>query len=355
MTQQSIGAKNPMSSRETERNDVIGAATAEGTVAVDSWHRQDGKMDGFPSQEYFLDPTNERLRRTIVEKVLPGWLPKGSIFQRGATLVTLGSCFSRELQQAMRRNQEDLQHLWMPSGLNNTFAMRQFFEWVLEGNTSSDAYWYDQHDKGGATKWTPKEERDGYLEAFQATAGFVLTLGLSEVWTDKATGGVFWRGVPERIFDPERHEFRLSTVQENRENIIAITNLIKKHCGDAPVIFSLSPVPLRATFREESCFTADSVSKATLRVAVDEAVRELRSTVENVYYWPSFEIVRWLPAHMERATFGAEGKSRDVDRPIVDLIICTFLDFFFEPGVSDSTEEGAARSTTRRVFASDGS
>ncbi|MEM8755803.1 MAG: GSCFA domain-containing protein, partial [Pseudomonadota bacterium] len=52
----------------------------------------------------------------------------------------------------------------------------------------------------------------------------------------------------------------------------------------------LSPIPLQATFRPNSCMTSNAVSKSILRVAIDETYRELAE--ENVlHYWPSYELV----------------------------------------------------------------
>ena len=46
--------------------------------------------------------------------------------------------------------------------------------------------------------------------------------------------------------------------------------MIRKNNKNASIIFTLSPVPLKATFRNMSCTVANSVSKAILRVALDE-------------------------------------------------------------------------------------
>ena len=59
----------------------------------------------------------------------------------------------------------------------------------------------------------------------------------------------------------------------------------------APIIFTLSPVPLMATFRPVSCLTASSVSKAILRVSIDELMRTF-SADERLLYFPSYEIVK---------------------------------------------------------------
>ena len=100
-------------------------------------------------------------------------------------------------------------------------------------------------------------------------------------------------------YDPARHKFRVSTVEENTRNIRTIYQLIRKHRPEAQVIFSLSPVPLVATFRDMPCLSANSISKAILRVAIDNVVSEFRGS-GKLHYWPSYEIVmeafqnRWM-------------------------------------------------------------
>jgi hypothetical protein len=95
----------------------------------------------------------------------------------------------------------------------------------------------------------------------------------------------------------------VSSVGENVANLREIVRLIRKHVPRAAIVFTLSPVllsadgllhqvpallllprmtsdclphqvPLAATFRGVSCVTANAASKAILRVAVDELMRE---------------------------------------------------------------------------------
>lgn len=175
----------------------------------------------------------------------------------------------------------------MGEGLVNSFVIRQQFEWAWEGKTFDQPLWhgYDAEDFGYDESIRLKTK-----ELFDQTEVFVLTFGLSEVWYDEPTGNVFWRTVPKAAYDPQRHKFRASTVAENADNMRAIHDLIQKHRPGAKTIFTLSPIPLVATFRDVSCITANSVSKSTLRVAVDEVVRE-RGKESELYYWPSYEIV----------------------------------------------------------------
>ena len=107
---------------------------------------------------------------------------------------------------------------------------------------------------------------------------------------------------------------------------------------DAPIVLTLSPVPLNATFRGISCVAADCVSKSTLRVALDGVVGR---GLENVYYWPSFEIVRWVGGHVPWPAYGFNrGDSRHVTRYLVAQIIDAFVEAFYTPAaVADDAGE----------------
>ena len=146
---------------------------------------------------------------------------------------------------------------------------------------------------------------------------FILTFGLPEVWYDAETQNVFWRTVPKQYYDPNRHLFRVSTVEENRHNIDAIYKLICKHRPDAKIIVTLFPIPLIATFRDESCIMANSVSKSVLRVAIDE-VLQARKDERFLFYLPSYEIVM----DVFQAPFKQD--RRHLEAPILDFIMIQF-------------------------------
>jgi hypothetical protein len=245
-------------------------------------------------------------------------------------VITLGSCFARELREHLASLGFASRGIWVPSGLNNTFAILDFVSWCVTGRETGRGYRYDRTAEGTIEDWRPAAEREKYLEAITSAGGFVFTIGLAEVWEDAETGAVFWKGVPESVFDDGRHRFRLSTVEENERNLVDIVELVRRVNESAPIVLTLSPVPLKATFRDVSCIVADSVSKSILRVAVD---RVASRQVPDVYYWPSFEIVRWLGAHRGEASYGADdNRSRHVNRAIVGEIIEAFVESFYAPG-----------------------
>ena len=100
------------------------------------------------------------------------------------------------------------------------------------------------------------------------------------------------------------------------------------HSPTAPIVLTLSPVPLLASYRDISCLTADCVSKSVLRVALDRVTAE---DLEAVYYWPSFEIVKWIGPNLPWPAYGEGGKSRDVNRRLITAIIDAFIETFYTP------------------------
>ena len=257
-----------------------------------------GHFSWYRGEHTNFGPTRVNLfERDAIEKyILQGWLPDQPFIERSTPVVAFGSCFAENISRYLRKRgfnilgkglERNAYIIRCGEGIVNTFAIRQQFEWAFEGREFKEGLW---RDKKGQLLRPVAEVRDETLAIFRSAEVFILTLGLSEVWYDKLTGDVFWRAVPADAFDPERHGFRVSTVAENLDNLRAIVDLIGRHRPDARIVLTLSPVPLVATFRPVSCVSANSVSKAVLRVAIDELMREIGPD-RRVFYFPSYEIV----------------------------------------------------------------
>lgn len=294
--------------------------TGRRSWAPGRWHTDNVSV--FPTAHELY----EDVPRLFREHIVPGHLPPEPLLHAGDTVVTLGSCFAQELRTVLEQAQFSAGSFWIPSGLNNTFAILDFLSWCVTGEGTATAYRYERADGGEIGTWTPLEERERYLGHLRDAGAFVFTIGLAEVWTDKLTGGVFWRGVPERIYEEDRHVFRLSTVEENETNLTRSIELIRSVNANAPIVLTLSPVPLQATFRDISCVTADCVSKSVLRVALDRVMSVPR---ERLYYWPSFELVRWAGAAFDWRAYGSD--ARHVDRYLVHCIVDSFAEAFYGP------------------------
>jgi hypothetical protein len=251
----------------------------------------------FQSSKCIFNPTLADMRQAdAVERyILQGWLPDKPFIDQSTQITAFGSCFAANISNYLKSRQYNLLTkqeieayiIDIGEGLVNTFAIRQQFEWAFENIQPDGDLWYGYKAQHFAYDETIRQNT---LEIFSKTDVFILTFGLSEIWYDEPTGAVFWKAVPADKVDPSRHKFRVSTVSENRDNIRAIYDLIRKHRPEAKLICTLSPIPLIATFRPVSCITANMVSKAVLRSALDEVHREVAKD-GHFFYWPSYEIV----------------------------------------------------------------
>jgi hypothetical protein len=209
--------------------------------------------------------------------------------------VAFGSCFASHISKFLKdrgynvatQKGGEAYVARMGAGIVNTFAVRQQFEWAWLNKFPQVELWhgYDAHALG-----YDEEVRLKTKALLDNADVFIITLGLAEIWYDEPTSEVFWRAVPKEYFDASRHKFRVSSVEENLNNLKAICQLIKEYRPNARIVFTLSPIPLMATFRDLSCCVANSVSKSILRVALDELMRSV-DTDANIYYFPSYEIV----------------------------------------------------------------
>ena len=262
-----------------------------------SWYR--GSTLNFTPSKLNLTEA-DALERYIAH----GWAPEKPILEPDAGILAVGSCFAQYIAQHLRRRRRRMRIndgmncnvLAYGAGFVNTFTLRQQFEWAfglreIEGSTLFVEHGENQHELPGIKLMeTTPTVRQVTRQLIESTDAFILTLGLSEVWYERESGDVFFGAVPSDVYDEERHAFRVTTVEENRANLFALYRLLRARKPDSPIIFTLSPVPLTATFRPVSCLTANCVSKAVLRVAVDELLREVDDD-PLLYYWPSYEIV----------------------------------------------------------------
>lgn len=255
--------------------------------------------------------------------ILRGWLPPEPFITPETKVTAFGSCFAEHIGNYLNdrnytiltKSDANAYVVQVHEGMVNSYAIRQQFDWAFRGLAPTTGLWHgyqaEEYEYDEAVRQTT-------LDMFEQTGVFILTFGLSEVWYDEPTGEVFWRAVPAEVFDPDRHKFRVTTVAENAANMRAIYDTIREFRPDARIIFTLSPIPLLATFRPVSCITANAVSKAILRAAIDEVHRDVAAE-GKLFYWPSYEIVQ--------EAFGAgryRTDRRHIHERILDYVMALF-------------------------------
>jgi hypothetical protein len=244
--------------------------------------------------EALFNPSLPDMRQpdAIDDLILSGWAPTAPFIGRDTRVTFVGGCYGGVLANHLKtvsfaapgEAAIEPRFILLNETLSTSFALRQMFEWEFEGIKPDPAL-----TKGNRALeinysdelWKPT------LENLAQADVYVLLISSAEIWQDEPTGAVLWREVPGA--NPARQKFRTSTVEENRANLRAIYALMRKHRPGAKLICALSPIPIIATYRRESCIHANIVSKAVLCVAMDEFHREVADE-GHLFYWPLYDV-----------------------------------------------------------------
>ena len=236
---------------------------------------------------------------------------------KSSRVVTVGSCFAANMAHGLRTNGVTATNLTVGEAVNSTYANLEFFEWALCLSQSVSDEFFQKFGK---------EEVEALLR--QADL-LIYTLGVAPCFFEASTGKFVLpqKGAGVRGVMKGKYVFRTTTVQENYNNLKSIISIVRRANPAIQIVFSLSPVPLLSTLEPRSAIEADCISKATLRVAVDQVIGDFSSCV----YWPSFEIVKWLGSYIPGMYGNEDGSTHHVSEGAIDLIVRAFIQMFGEP------------------------
>jgi hypothetical protein len=228
-------------------------------------------------------------------------------------MVTFGSCFAANLANALNHDGIETHNLGMGEIFNSTYSNLELIEWLF-GIRASAAETILQNFGDG---------RDEIAKWVKEADVIIYTLGVAPCYFEVATGSFILPGRIEGVRGAisGKYIFRTTSVDENYLNLCKLTSIIREYNPNCKFVFSLSPVPLAATLEKRSIMEADCLSKATLRLAVEQLIRD----TQDCLYWPAFEMVRWLGAYIPRM-YGEEDESPfHVSERVVRTIIRLFL------------------------------
>lgn len=284
----------------------------------------------FPSSLRGVEP--EQFMRS---HVCGPYAPPTPPVDKSTRIITLGSCFAGNVAKAFSARDYDIIHYTFSERLFTTFATREFFA-SLQSGAVPDAL-IDNDPKNASRV-------DGIRASLADGCTVIMTLGMSMCWYDKTTGkmihdpigkeakydfetGEFTTGgkigIKERL---SRYEMRHTDVGENADNLDAVVRTIRSFNEKNVVILTLSPVPLHWCQSDDPIVPADCLSKSVLRIAIEDVMKK---GYDGVYYFPSFEIVRWAMPHFNYPAWGMDdGEPRHVTKELIKLIIRTFEHFY---------------------------
>ena len=134
----------------------------------------------------------------------------------------------------------------------------------------------------------------------------------------------------------EGNEFRFESVEDTAEMLKEIRLQIHKLNPMSNVFFTLSPVPLEGIMnigkKSLTAVEADCISKSTSRVALNLFIDKIDESIrEKTFYYPSYELVRWLAPYFDRSPWQ---DSHHLKREMVKLICKLFKATFIEDDVT---------------------
>lgn len=248
-------------------------------------------------------------RPAEVEDVLHGWKPGRVLITAQTKVLAFGSCFAEYFvkflsewgynrwQLPAERHSHAGENLLiaLPDTFENIFVIAQQFRWAFQEFTPKAKLWFTKDKREFEAT---EERREKVRRSFEEGDVFVITLGLSEVWFDQFENEPMWRTVPARLYEPGRYVCRSATVAETLQVFHELHRLVDRYLPQKQFIFTLSPIPLVATFRDQSAITANHSSKAILRAALDEFIGTTAIAISGRYhYFPSYELVLQLFEH----------------------------------------------------------
>jgi hypothetical protein len=264
---------------------------------------------------------------------------------RQTPIASIGSCFSKEIKKWLIRNGynfiETAQGPCTEAGsarydrVYNTFSIRQEFERAFADFSPKEQYWeYIEGDQKilldpyrNNVAWGDKAEMNAELaehrhnvrKAFTEAQVLIITVGQAEIWFDKEEGAVFPLVPPTQVYDRNKHAYRLSTYEENLANLQRIHDLFSLNNPNGHMVITVSPVPLRATFRPVNSLVANTAGKAILRAAVDHFIQ---TNTDQVSYFPAYEVTMVA----EHSPFMDD--NRHVKKEVIEKIMNLFEDWY---------------------------
>jgi GSCFA family len=228
-------------------------------------------------------------------------------------VVTFGSCFAVNLYNGLLARDVRASTLSIEETVNTTFANRDILRFLYDGTVNKTAAAIFGSDD-------TQSVRDKLLGFVRSATHFVLTVGVAPAFFSRSGEYTLISSAKDIVKNQDDLVWGMTSVQENKANLIEAAKLLKEINSSADIVVTLSPVPLSTAFSRAGVMYEDLLSKATLRMAIQEF------TAEGVaHYWPSFEAVKWVGAHASWPAFGAEGRaSRQPSRWLVDVIIDAF-------------------------------
>jgi hypothetical protein len=277
---------------------------------------------------------------------------------RSDKVATAGSCFAQHISKALSgrgfrflvteagdeldaQERTERQYGVFSARYGNIYTARQLvqlFDRAYGRFSPADVSW-QRPDGRYVDPFRPQVEPQGFASEAEVVAArehhlaavramfeqldvFLFTLGLTESWQRKSDGAVFplAPGVVAGSYDSECYGFINFQVAEVLGDIQEAVRRIRSVNRRARLVFTVSPVPLIATYEDRHVLVSTVESKSILRAAIGQAA----AADPGIEYFPSYEII--TGQHARGAYFGPD--LRSVTEEGVAHVMRVFLKHF---------------------------
>jgi hypothetical protein len=276
------------------------------------------KIGRYPETKDFLGD----LQHLVKDHIAVNLASEPRFLNRDTRFFTMGSCFARNLAKSLRDRGYEAFHMEISEYINTTFANKVFVDWL--SGAEIDPAIRDRIAELLPQPWS----KENTLEIIRTSRVFILTLGVAPAFFDRSTGDFVLprpSALNSRVL-AEKYQFRTTSVKENVDNVLYLINFIRSVSPDIKIVVTVSPVPLVASFEFESAVQADCLSKSTMRLVAHEVVNN--SSLENILYWPSFEVFRWAGSNASSFYAADDGAAWHVSEEKVAGTIKAFVEMF---------------------------
>jgi len=144
------------------------------------------------------------------------------------------------------------------------------------------------------------KHREASLKAFSLSEILIITVGQNESWVDKSNDMIWGRIPPETILQSRKKDFVVKefSYEDNLSALFESIEFLRKINPDLKIVFTVSPVASYASFSDTDVISNSFSNKCLLRAVVNKVVS---SHLENLFYFPSFEMVLCDNPHSFRA------------------------------------------------------
>ena len=302
------------------------------------------------------------------------WKPKFNI-NKTDKIVAFGSCFAQNITKEISTRGYNWHITENPpwgfsednckkfnynifsartGNIYTTSLLRQWTEWALGKKKVPDEIWKNKDHF--IDPFRPNIEPDGFgdedeLRRSQAYSihcfyrcikeadYFIFTLGLTESWINKK-GEYEYPMCPGTIageFSNENHEFVNLYFEDVRSNLAQAMKLMIEANPNLKFIFTVSPVPLTATYSNKHVILATMYSKSILR----SVVGQISANWNNVDYFPSYE---FFNSPVFKGTF-FQPNQRNVNSHGVKIV----MDLFFS-SIEKNRDIISTKNSTNQTF-----